>query len=528
MNVHRKATFSYSIAVSLRLVALLFALICGLAVPSASAQAQAEKQQAAVAPAAGPEKKNGAPESIREEMELLKSTVDDLRSLVQQQQRALVEMQRRLDENERALNVSSSKGAAETAALAASPKKAAETSALQGQSKAPDKAAVVAGWDREKGHAFLRSADGAFETQVGGYGQLDYRGYQSGDHPPNSFFIRRARIALEGKLERYFDFRIEGDFSDPATPLRDFYLNVHRIDELQFRFGQFRVPISQEEMRSDNLQDFVERSLVNNLVPSRSPGLGVSGQINRGDTSIISTAQFEYQIGAFNGKGLLAPNNNGTPETAIRLRFAPWKNSGGFFSKGFIFGGAFTQGRSVGGSSVRGQTESRSFTFFSPDIINGKYIRANGELTWLLGPAVIRAEYDQTNQRRDDLAPGGGNLPGVVAKGYMAQMTYMLTGEDKPEVGVVAPRNNLFGDGGGKQGYGAWELKFRYSNLQIADGTRKSNRADTFFFGPNWYLNRFVRYVLDLGFERFKDPARSPRPGDRNFFVVLSRVQVAF
>ncbi len=96
------------------------------------------------------------------------------------------------------------------------------------------------------------------------------------------------------------------------------------------------------------------------------------------------------------------------------------------------------------------------------------------------------------------------------------------------EVGVVAPKDNLFGDGNGKQGLGAWELKFRYSNLQIADGTAKSNRAETFFFRPNWYMNRFVRYVLDLGFERFKDPARSPRPGDRNFFVVLSRVQVAF
>jgi hypothetical protein len=34
--------------------------------------------------------------------------------------------------------------------------------------------------------------------------------------------------------------------------------------------------------------------------------------------------------------------------------------------------------------------------------------------------------------------------------------------------------------------------------------------------------------MLDLGFERFKDPARSPQPGDKNFFVVLSRVQVAF
>ena len=72
------------------------------------------------------------------------------------------------------------------------------------------------------------------------------------------------------------------------------------------------------------------------------------------------------------------------------------------------------------------------------------------------------------------------------------------------------------------------ELKFRFADLQISDGTVKSNRAQTIYFGPNWYLNRYVKYLLDLGFERFNDPLRSPNPRDRNYFVVLSRVQVVF
>lgn len=498
-----------------------------LLVPLASVQAQANKlEEPAVSNQTKPD--NNRDENA-ETVEQLKAQMKQLQSLVEQQQRALADIQKRLDESDgRARVAAQVSSPAPDRTITLSPdlraasldvNKAPATAPAASQSKAQDKPAAVAGW--EKLHAFLRSPDGAFETQIGGYAQLDFRGYQSGDHPPNTFLVRRARISLEGKLERYFDYRIEGDFADTAnTALRDFYVNIHRIDEFQLRFGQFRVPISQEEMRSDNLQDFVERSLVNNLVPSRSPGVGASGVLNKG--------VFEYQIGAFNGKGLLAANNNGTPETAIRLRFTPWKNSTEFLSKGFIFGGAFTQGRSLGGTSVRGQTESRSFSFFVPDTINGKYIRANGEMTWLLGPAVIRAEYDQTNQRRDNLGPGGRNLPGVVAKGYMGQFTYLLTGEDKPESGVLAPKNNLFGDSNGRQGFGAWELKFRYSNLQIADGTAKSNRAESFFFGPNWYMNRFVRYLLDVGFERFKDPLRSPRPGDRNYFVVLSRVQVAF
>ena len=504
--------------------------VISLLVIQASAQSQTGQSESPATNAQTLNPQNNPKLDERDaEVESLKSQLKQLQSLVEQQQRILTGIQQRLDEKDgktaAAIPAASSKPDGNTGAGPELRTAAHEVNSTKAPTAAPqpnqsqDKPAAVAGW--EKMHAFLRSADGAFETQIGGYAQLDFRGYQSGDHPPNSFFVRRARLSLEGRLERYFDYRIEGDFADLAgTALRDFYLNIHRIDEFQLRFGQFRVPISQEELRSDNLQDFVERSLVNNLVPSRSPGIGASGVLNKG--------VFEYQIGAFNGKGLLAANNTGTPETAIRLRFNPWKNNGEFWSKGFIFGGAFTHGRSLGGLSVRGQTESRSISFFVPDTINGRYVRANGEVTWMLGPAAIRAEYDQTNQRRDNLGTGGSNLPAVVAKGYMAQFTYLLTGEEKPEVGVVAPKNNLFGDSNGKQGFGAWELKFRYSNLQIADGTAKSNRAETFFFGPNWYLNRFVRYVLDLGFERFKDPARTPQPGDRNYFVVLSRVQVAF
>jgi phosphate-selective porin OprO and OprP len=456
-------------------------------------------------------------EPASDQIKQLTSKIGELQSLIEQQQHAIAEMQKRIDAIDgkpRAVTVGLKDGQPAEAAQAQKSDPAPSPAA-----NPQDKPAAVAGWDRN--HAFLRSSDGSFETQITGYAQLDYRGYQSGDHPPNTFLIRRARIALEGRLNRFYEYKVESDFADTTSILlRDFYVRIHRIDEAQLTFGQFRVPISQEEIRSDGFQDFVERSMVNNLVPSRSPGVMLSGVIDKGT--------FEYQVGAFNGKGLLVQNNNGTPETAVRLRFAPWKNGDRFFAKGFIFGGAFTQGRSLGGTSVRGLTESRSITWFEPDTINGKYIRANGEFTWLLGPAALRAEYDQTNQRRENLGPAGTNLPGVVAKGYTAQFTYMLTGEDKPEAGTVTPKRNLFGEEKGGPGFGAWELKFRYANLQIDDATSKSNRAESFYFGPNWYMTRFVRFMLDFGIERFNDPLRSPKPGDKNFFVTLSRVQVAF
>lgn len=471
--------------------------------------------------------------TLSEQVNQLRTKVEQLETLVGRQQQALAEMEKRLADSDaktqatmRAATAEMSKPVAEARTVNASLEDnqaqinaPSAISSPQAAQPKETKAPLLAGWDDN--HAFLKSADGSFQTFLTGYAQLDFRGYQSGNHPPNTFLVRRARLALEGKIARYYDFKVEGDFADiVGTLLRDAYVRVHRIEELQFTAGQFKEPFSQEELRSDIVQDFVERSLVNNLAPSRSPGVMLSGVLKKG--------AFEYQLGAFNGRGLLATNLNGTPEGVVRLRFSPWKSSQEFWLKGLAFGGSYGLGRNSTGLSVRGLTESRSFIFFVPDVVNGPASRANGELTWVHGPAAVRLEYDQTNQARNRLGPGGSNLPGVVAKGYMGQFTYLITGEDKPDTGVLSPRHNLFGDSKNSTGIGAWELKFRYSNLRIADGTAKSNRAESIYFGPNWYLNRFVKYVLDFGIERYGDPARSPRPGSNNFFVVLSRVQLAF
>jgi phosphate-selective porin OprO/OprP len=470
---------------------------------------------------ARPESASTKPESgDRDEIKQLKAELAQLRSLIEQQELKLGEMEKRLTAADPKSKIEELRP---VAASAEQPKQPAASGAAPGASQTPskayDKAGLVAGWDGN--HAFLRSADGSFETFLTGYGQLDFRGYAAGSHPPNTFLVRRARLSLEGKLFRYFDYKVEGDFADTtSTLLRDGWVRIHRIDEFQVTAGQFRVPFSQEEIRPDNVQDFVERSIVNSLAPSRSPGIMVSGAVAAG--------AFEYQLGAFNGKGLLANNNNGTPENALRLRVSPWKATDIFLLKGLAFGGAFTVGRNVNAQSLRGLTESRSFIYFAAEPVNGKLTRTNGELTWLLGPAAIRAEYDQVNQARDNLGSKGTNLPGVVAKGYTAQFTYLLTGENKLEAGSVEPRHNLFSNEGGKTGLGAWELKARYASLQFSDASAKSNRAQTIFFGANWYLNKFVRYVFDAGLERYTDPKRSPNPGDTNYFVVLSRIQFAF
>lgn len=418
----------------------------------------------------------------------------------------------------------------ETQAGIAQVKAASETQKKELEQKV-SKVGAQMGWNGE--HFYIKSADGNFRLEPYGYLQADYRSFSGAGTviPPDTFIIRRARFGFQANLGKRYQIVVLGEFggTPPTTTptARDFFLNVNLRPELQFRIGQFKEPFSQEELTSALYLDFVERSLVTNLIPSRSPGLQISGQFLKG--------AIQYQGGIFNGKGLLSTNNTSTPEGVARLRFYPWRNASNEWLKGFGFGGAATYGRSLTGSSFRGVVPEGTFPpFFASETVNGKVLRANGEFTWTKGPAAIRAEYDQTNQRRDNLGPLGTNLPGVVAKGYYFQASYLLTGETRPENAQPKPRHEFISKDG--YGIGAWELKFRYSNLQMEDGTvqvgTKRNRAEEFSTGINWYPNSLVRFILDFNVERFKNPIAQPSPkptlAPQTFLSVLQRIQFRF
>ena len=374
-------------------------------------------------------------------------------------------------------------------------------------------APLLAGWTGS--HPYIRSADGDFTMQFGGHVQFDWRSYTGTASPPSSFVLRRARLETQGQLFKHYEYKVQADFVDDDALLRDGYLNINYNEAFQVQFGQFKAPFSQEALQSSKYIDFVERSSVNNLTPGRSPGLMFHGDLGGGI--------FQYRVGAFNGLGELTSNTSSTPEGYLRLRFTPFRSQGPAILKNFSFGGAFAEGRHTDGISFRGRTASRSVSFFRRVAVNGKIVRSNAEFWWRFKNFSLRGEYDQTHQHRQNLGPGGTNLPGVIGKGYLVQATYLLTGEKKTESGIT-PTAAFLGSPGGR---GAWELAFRYENLQMDDAIN-GNRGEAFTFGINWWLTKFVRYQSNFILERFKDPFRTPSPGERDSFSYLSRVQVIF
>jgi len=401
----------------------------------------------------------------------------------------------------------------------------------------------VSGWDGT--HFTTQSLDGRFVFSPYGYVQGDYRIFTGDGVPPNTFTLRRARLGVQGKFDQYYEYVFLADFVDTGSRLlRDAYLNVRYIPEVQLTVGQMVEPFGQEvaTIGITNI-DFVERGLTSLLYPSavgafRSPGAMVHGDIAKGTVS--------YWLGAFNGKGPTAANTTSEPEVIGRLRIYPFKGGDSDLLKGIAIGGAFGHGRSRALSnelSFSGSMPDGSFSFFPQLAINGPILRYNGDLSFIVGPFALRGEYDELHQKRDALGNGFSDLPEVVARGFTVNATFLLTGERRPENAQPKPKNPFLTPGG-TSGIGAWEVKARYSYLwaqalgDITGGTAGAppagsfpdyqNSVDEISIGVNWFPESQVRYSFDVNIYRDKDAATVGGQVPQTFVVVLQRVQFKF
>lgn len=410
-------------------------------------------------------------------------------------------------------------------------------------------APVTAGWNGE--HFFIKSADGQFQIQPYGYVQTDYRAFVGDGVPANTFNLRRGRFGFQGNYGDHYQFGILIDAAATSgATIRDVYLNAKVNNEFQIQGGQFKEPFAQELITGITNIDFMDRGLQSALYPSaasafRSPGITIHGDINGG--------AFQYWAGAFNGKGFGISNTTSVPETVGRVRFYPWRNKPDSPLRGFAFGG------SIAYSFARGLSNEQSppmtipdgaYTWFPQFPINGNVWRYEGEFTFLKGPLGIRDEYVVASFNRTGVGSAqlGGlgfqNLPNIRYQAWNSAITYLLTGEKRPENGTPRVKHPVFGPkteaGGADRGWGAWELGFRYSGIQGNEpGVFFNNvftpqlvptynfHTDQFTFGVNWYLNYWVRFQSNVDIDRLKQPSTIGAV-PQNYLVFEQRIQFRF
>ena len=421
------------------------------------------------------------------------------------------------------------------------------------QKKASDAPGPTAGWNGE--HFFLKSPDGQFNLMPVGYLNTEYRFYKGDGAPSDTFQIRRARFGIQGNYGSQLDYAFLFETASSLT-IRDAYMDFKPWPWLKIMGGQYKLPFSMEVGTADTNVQFAERSINSVLYPDaggafRAPGVDIHGDLAGGKA--------QYWVGVFNGQGLLNLSTTNEVEVTGKVRFSPWKNSSNSWLKGLSFGGAAEHSRSKGLAnelSFSGLLTDGTYTFFPQYRINGGVARYNAQFSLLRGPLGIRGEYTQLLEKRSNIGSfqlGGAGfttLPGIVGKGTYIAANYLLTGEKEPENAIPRVKHPVIGPNSpgetGGPGWGAWELKARYSWLQgraagsTCDATTipacpitpvifplQSDHTTQWTLGVNWYLNYWVLVKSDLNINQLHDPSvQGILP--RNYFVFIEGLQFRF
>jgi phosphate-selective porin OprO/OprP len=392
------------------------------------------------------------------------------------------------------------------------------------------------------GRIEIASADGANSLRLRGLVQADARLYlDDANAAQDGFVLRRARLIFEGKFADIFQYVIQPEFAGTVQIL-DANINAAFTPALQLRVGRFKTPIGLEQLQSDPVAFFNERSVVTNLTPNRDVGIQLHGD--------LFTNRLNYAIGAFNGVldgGNSSASTNTSfinPEgdfTAVARLFAtPWVNDKESALKGLGFGIAAGTGnyRNVGANlntlnPYRTDGQQTFFAYSATTAADGDATTISPQAYYYNGPLGILAEYVSSSAELTNAA----NSQEITNKGFNLSVGYVLTGEDSTYKGVTPATSFSLSKGT----WGAFEVVARYAEVDIDDdvfdgatplasAATNATKVSTYGLGLNWYLSKAVRANFDVFKNKFDFEGARPLTGalSDDELAFISRLQVSF
>ena len=348
-----------------------------------------------------------------------------------------------------------------------------------------------------KGLQFQR-ADDQFKIKIGGRVQYDIMmisqsDWLDTDYPaPNGTEFRRLRFFTSGTLFGNVKFKLQLDFSKGDAGVKDAYIEVTKIPWIgHIRAGHFKQPFGFEMLTSSNDITDMERSLPYVFTPERDLGFMVyNHQFNK---------RFSWYAGYFFPTKNIGRYLGNQYRLTFRLAGQPiYKPDARWytvFHVGVAFEHQFNDNRLLA-------FHERPEAHLAP-----KHVRLaldqtkraevlSGELVFIAGPLSFQGEYMTANITPSDSMNAFFSSYNYTT-GY-AIVSWFITGEhknysqSKTAFGRVSPKRNL-----GKGGWGAWELSFRYSFLDMNDRDLRGGTMNDFTAGLNWYLNPAVRVMFN-------------------------------
>ena len=347
----------------------------------------------------------------------------------------------------------------------------------------------------------------------------------------DTFDIRRARIGIKYKFGKYYSGEVTANTVGTSSDVLDVgFLDVAWFEKAKFKFGQFKMPFSLEQLTSSNNIGFIERSFVDSFIPAKERGFQVFGEPVAGMTYALALSNGTTATGSsVTGSEMDNRVDNKDVIGRFTVNFAElMKNKEAVFH----LGAAFSKGESpIGTGFGTFRTEARGATYYTqPILLNTTSLdkaidrtRFNLEAAVASGPFKVQTQYVRVSH--DFIAPtsasaGTGVSPDINT--YYVEALWALTGEkhaDRYKAGAfggIKPTKEF--DASTFTG-GAWELGARYSAMDASDfqnilptvasavtvGTGYT-KAKAYTVGVKFVPNMNTRYMLDFVGSDFESP----------------------
>ena len=337
-----------------------------------------------------------------------------------------------------------------------------------------------------KGGVKVKSDDGEYAFQFGGRVMVD-AGYVDEDvasHDSGTEF-RRLRMFAKGTLHHDWGYKVQVDYSDDSLAIKDAYI---KYKPWGLTIGNFKQPISLEELTSSKYITFMERSLPTVFATSHRIGVGVNkGGANWSAAASIYGGQSGDNEDGQEGYGLGA-----------RFTFAPVAEK----TRAVHLGLAVAQEEPLDdGDDVRFRQRPEFHATGTRIVDTGSISNVDDinkiglEAAAVFGPFSVQAEHLKVDVSRES------GFQDYDFDGSYITASYFLTGESRP----YSAKKGKFGRVKPKAKSGAWEMALRYSTLDLDDSGLQGGEADNVTVGVNWYVNPHVRIManyIDVDAER--------------------------
>ena len=376
----------------------------------------------------------------------------------------------------------------------------------------------------------METDDGDYRIQMGAFLRADGRFVPDGTAAtvPNTFLMRTLRATFQGRITKYFTFRLQPDFTGTAnSPVADAWADVGFSDAFHLRLGRDKVPIGMEVLLQDSNVVFLERGLTVNLLPQRDTGAQIWGDLPGGAVSYAG-GLFNGQVdGAANSLNIVDTDNG--KDLVGRIAYRPFNQPKTKAARAverltLAFGGSTGQQHGATLPSYKTSVQQTYFSYAKDAFGNGRRTHVAPEVSYYFKTFGGYAEW----VRLREVVTRGTTTATVDSSAWQLVGSVLLTGETSGE--RIRPRHAFAPD---KHLWGAFQLTARLGSLTVQDPAfslaladpSSSRVAKVATLGLNWYMTTNVKMQFNGERSAFDHNAPGARQTEE---AVLVRMQVNY